>query len=170
MKIKKRTLAAVIMLIILIVSVILINILNYRISLLDSFPDGGNLKSPGYAEWKTGDRHIIRARISRLCFWPQKKITVTAIAIGKDGKKPVSTFFPQHGGTSISVPLVQTTTKGFWYYYLPEGWPECINIIPWHPQELPGGMRYEEPNRNRYLETSKASWVQLSVGGWGIHI
>jgi hypothetical protein len=170
MKLKKRAIAITITIIVLIVIVALVNILNYRIALLDSFPDGGGLTSPGYSEWKTEDRHIIRARISRLCFWPPRKITVTVIALGKDGKQPASTFFPQHGGTSIPVPLVLTTTKRFWHYYLPEGWPDCVNIIPWPPKILPGRMRYEEPNRNRYLETNKAAWVQLSIEGWGLQI
>ena len=170
MKFKKRTIIIVITLIILLVMVASVNLLRYRISLLDSFPDGGALTSPGFNEWRTGDRHIIRARISRLCLCPPKELTVTAIAVGKDGKQPDSKFFPQHGGISISVSLVHTDTLGLWHYYLPDGWPDCINIIPWHPQELPEGMRHQEPNRNRYLETSNATSVKLRVGNWGIHI
>ena len=170
MRFKRRLLAVAIPLIVALLAVASVNILRHRISLLDSFPEGSEWTCTGFAEWKTGDRHILRGRLSRLCLWPPGEFTVTATVVGKDGKQPESTFFAQHGGTNISVVMVHTHTLGLWHYYLPAGWPECVCLVPWHPRSLPEGMRHQEPNRNRYLETANGTWVELRVGGWGIHI
>jgi len=62
----------------------------------------------------------------------------------------------------VTVPVVYVNTSGFWHWYLPEDWPDCRIVVPWHPVELPSGMTR---NRNRYLNIHGDGFVKLRVSG-----
>ena len=142
--------------------VLAVNILGYNLCYPDSIPIDASPDAAAYEIWISGSRHVLRGRISRLCLWRPDKFTITATVYGKDGNEVESKFFPQHGGSRISLPVTYVTTSGIWHYYLTEGWPDCLHVIPWGPSELPESFRDSKPSGNRYLDISNCKYIKIT--------
>ncbi len=140
-----------------------LNLLGYRLAKLDSISGSVGFAGQPYRVWETAAVHLLRGRVSRLCIWPPNQFVITATACTKDSREVESKIFPQHGGSSISVPVSYVATAGCWHYYLPHGWPGGIIVSPYHAGTLPECYRHSKPNRVRYISIEDGGYIRLSA-------
>jgi hypothetical protein len=152
--------AVLVFAVIALIAIAVVNILGFRLFYRDSIAPDADVLSPGIRMWGSGDAHVIRARIPRLCFFPPKRLLVTVISYGKDGKEVSSLWPPEDGGSRVTVPLAHVSTSGFWHWYLPENWPDCQIVFPWHPKALPAGVTRD---RSLYVNIEGEGYVELRV-------